>query len=307
MIDSTERFQRHRNTLFGIAYRMLGSVADAEDILQDTWLRWQQLPEHTIESPIAYLTRMVSRLCLDQLRSRKIRDRNYPGPWLPDPLPTEPSMDESANHATGGEPLQLLASLEDISIAFMLILEKLSPMERAVFILKEAFDFDHKEISSTLSIETPASRQLLSRAKRKLGAGRSKYQVEPERHRLLMTEFMTAIWQGDTASLKKLLTDDAVAYTDGGGVVTAARIPLEGPDRIIQVFSHIVKNSGENMQFHWLWLNGSWGVALYSPTEIIATITVAVTGDSIDRIYLTRNPKKLGHIDIPDLQAPPAR
>ena len=297
-MESTENFQQYRNMLFGIAYRMLGSVADAEDVLQDAWIRWQQSSNHAIDSPKSYLTRVVSRLCIDQLRSRKLRDKNYPGPWLPDPLPVEPSGEHHAASPLG--PPQILASIDDISIAFMLILEKLSPTERAVFILKEAFDFEHQEISSILDIEVPNSRQLLGRAKKRLAEGRTKYKVDPEQHKVLMTEFIAAVWQGDTQSLKNLLTEDAVALTDGGGVVTAARIPLEGPDRIIQVFSHIANNSAKDAKLHWLWLNGSWGIALQSDQKIIGAITIATVGTRIDRIYLTRNPSKLRHIDTWD-------
>ncbi len=303
MIESTESFQQHRSTLFGIAYRMLGSVADAEDILQDTWLRWQQCSSNDIRSPKAYLTRVTSRLCIDKLRSRKLRDKDYPGPWLPDPLPGEHPEQLDTGNATSKNPPDILATLGDISIAFMLILEKLSPTERAVFILKEAFDFEHKEISSILDIEVPHSRQLLSRSKQRLAQGRTRYQVDPEHHKRLMTEFMSAIEGGDTVRMKDLLTENAVALTDGGGVVTAARIPLEGPDRIIQVFSHIANNSAKDAQMSWQWLNGSWGITLQLGDEVIGTITVATVGDRIDRIYLTRNPTKLRHLH-PDKSKP---
>jgi len=169
-------------------------------------------------------------------------------------------------------------------------------MERAVFVLKEAFDFNHADIASMLDIEIPASRQLLSRAKTHLRDQGKRRQINPAQHKALITEFMTAIGEGETGKLRKLLTDDSVAYTDGGSVVTAARIPLEGPDRIIQVLSHIARNNAENTRVEWRWLNGSLGLVLHSNESVTATITIATLGSRIHRIYVMRNPEKLSHI-----------
>ncbi len=283
-------YQKQKKLLFNIAYRLLGSVSDTEDVLQEAWLRWKQKEKQNISSPEAYLTTIVSRLCIDVLRSRKNTIKEYKGPWLPEPLAT--------NVQAG--LVEKLELTNDLSIALLFILERLSPKERAVFVLREAFDFKHEEISDTLEIDISNSRQLLSRAKRKLKLEKPRETVEKNVQKQIINSFMSALWDGDTDSLKSMLTDDAVAYTDGGGIVTAAIIPLEGPGMIIQVFSHLANTFGSKSQIEFLEINGEIGIAIFVEKQLESISTMSIINGKIDQIFVQRNPEKL--IPFQDLQ-----
>src|SRR5215510_3898244 len=216
-------FNTDRPLLFSIAYRMLGSASDAEDVLQDAWLRYSGVDPLTIRSPKAFATTIVTRLCLDRLKSARATREQYVGPWLPEPVLT--SEVES--------PATMLQRAESVTLAFLVLLERLSPEERAVFLLKDIFEYDHAEIADMLGTTAPNSRQLLHRAKRRLAAGRPTLTGTPQSRRAVAERFARAFSTGDGAELKSLLTQDVDMWSDGGGKASAARRPVVGRDAVV--------------------------------------------------------------------------
>src|SRR5688572_30035828 len=224
MMDAAAVFAEERPKLFGVAYRMLGSVTDAEDVIQETFLRWQEVVNAgtRVESPSAYLTTMVSRRCLDELRSARRRREEYVGAWLPEPLLEDDRLDPAAT-----------TELSDtLSTAFLVVLEALSPGERAAFLLHDVFGYEYPEIARILGRAEPACRQLVTRARRRVAERRPRFDVSPEVHARLLNEFLRAMTAGDLDGLVGLLAEDAVLRADGGGVVSAARNPIIGSERI---------------------------------------------------------------------------
>lgn len=279
-------FNQHRHRLFDIAYRMLGSVSDSEDVIQEAWLKWHKLILADIDNPAAYLTTMVTRLAIDALRERQAQTKSYKGPWLPEPLLTEPG------------PGALLERLDDLSFAFMMLLEQLSAQERAVFVLKEAFGLSHTDIGQALAIDVANSRQLLSRAKKRLQgiSTESAGQDNHSRQQAALMQLMEALISGDIDKTRALLTTDSIAYTDGGGVVSAAIIPLEGAERIFQVFTHIIKTNTDPTRVQWIEVNGDNGLAIFRNEELVSVFVVELKGDLIHRVFVQRNPHKLEHL-----------
>ncbi len=281
-------FEAQRDKLKAIAYRMLGTMSDAEDVLQDGYLRWSQhwgrQDRSKIDNPAGYLTSLVTRLCLDRLRHRRVERAHYVGPWLPEPVLTE----------TRADPAQQTELLQSINTAFLLLLESLSPTERAVFTLKEAFDYSHADISNLLGVSLAQSRQLLHRAHRRLSektTGDSKpggETVEP-----IVEAFYLAAMDGDMDKLATLLCEDVVAYSDGGGVVSAALIPLEGIERVSTVFAHIISRAGSNLRWQWCDINHQRGVILRENDGLNNVTTFDLKHGKIHRIYTMRNPRKL--------------
>src|SRR6266513_6335700 len=215
-------FQQHRPMLFSLAYRMLGSATEAEDILQDAYLRFQSASLSEIKSPKAYLYAMVTRLCLNQLTSARARQEEYRGPWMP-----EPAL--SAGHPELTDPEARAVAYDSISMAFLVLLERLTPAERAVLLLREVFEFEYDEIAEMLDKSEAACRKLFSRAKDSIAANRPRFQVTPEEHRRLLEEFMRAARNGDLDGLKTLLADDVTFWADGGGKVRGAALnPVRG-------------------------------------------------------------------------------
>jgi RNA polymerase sigma-70 factor (ECF subfamily) len=215
-------FQQYRPLLFAIAYRMLGSAAEAEDIVQDAYLRFQAASLEGVESPKAYLSTIVTRLCLNQLTSARARRETYLGPWLPEPI-------LSANYPELADPETRFSDYESISIAFLTLLEKLTPAERAVFILHEVFDYEYKEIAHILGKSEAACRKLFSRAKGYLAENRPRFKASPEEHRRLLEQFMWAAGNGDLEGLTALLAEDVTFWADGGGKVRGAALqPVHG-------------------------------------------------------------------------------
>ena len=223
-MDAAAVFAEQRPKLFGVAYRMLGSVADAEDVIQETFLRWQEVVDAgtPIESPSAYLTTMVSRRCLDELRSARRRREQYVGEWLPEPLLEDDRLDPAATTELA----------DSLSTAFLVVLEALSPGERAAFLLHDVFGYEYPELARILERGEPACRQLVARARRRVAERRPRFDVSPEEHARLLTEFMHATTAGDVDGLVSLLAHDAVLQADGGGVVHGGPQPDRGADRV---------------------------------------------------------------------------
>ena len=275
--------------LYGIAYRMLGSFSDAEDAVQDAWFRWQDANLSIIESPRAYLASTVSRLCIDRHRRRKLERMLYTGPWLPEPV--DDAILEQIN-----EPEADLELVESVSMAFLLLLQKLPPMERAVFILKESFDLGHVEIAAMLNVRPAHSRQLLRRARQKVNSDKLDLQMD-EDIKPLMESFLEAATTGNLSELQNLMTDDIVAYSDGGGRASAALIPLEGKDRVSTVLLHLLSRQLEPLKAEWRRLNGNISLVLREGNSVHSTHAVSVRDGKIHRIYTMRNPDKLHYVE----------
>ncbi|HEU5079482.1 MAG TPA: RNA polymerase sigma-70 factor [Opitutaceae bacterium] len=287
MIDN---FTEHRSLLFGLAYRMLGRVAEAEDMVQETWLRWQKQDSQSIDSPRAWLTTTLTRLCIDHLRSAAHQREHYYGVWLP-----EPFVESLA--AAPSESAELADSL---SMAFMLMLEKLSPVERAVFLLRQVFDLDYAEIAAIVGKSEANCRQIVSRAKSQLLRGERPAETPPtEVAQRLAEKFLTAARSGDLSDLMALLKDDATMYTDGGGVVSSAGRPIATADRIARFFIGIRRKSPGRKEHFPALVNGRVGALEYVNGVLDRAISFDFENEKIARLYIVRNPEKLRHLARP--------
>lgn len=284
--DPASMYVEHRSFLIGLAYRMLGSVAEAEDAVQEAFLRAHRAPRDDLASPRAWLATVVTRLCLDQLRSARARRETYTGPWLAEPVRTD----------LEGALVQPIdpGDAESLSLAFLVLLERLSPLERAVFLLHDVFGYTHTEVGAMLERDEAAVRQLLHRAKAHVREGRPRFAADPERHRELLMRFLSATGQGDVAALTSMLTGDAVARSDGGGKVHAAIKPVHGADRVARfVIGVAKKGSSAEMQYELCELNGAPGVIWRDDTGVRGALTIAVVGDRIGEVDIVVNPEKL--------------
>lgn len=275
----TDDFEAHRQFLIGVAYRMLGSFAEAEDIVQDAYLRWTATDRSTVEHPRAFLARIVSRLCLDRMKSAPARREQYVGTWLPEPLVAPPT-----------EPLG-----DDLSLALLLTLERLSPLERAAFLLHDVFDMDYSAIAETLGRSEAACRQLATRAREHVRDGRPRFSASEESRTKLAEAFQAALFAGDVDAFARLLADDAVLYTDGGGKRKAALNPIYGRDKIVRFLLGVSKKSPHIEHVDRVQINGLPGFVVRT-TEGLETMSFDVQGDRIVAIYGIRNPDKLRHL-----------
>jgi RNA polymerase sigma-70 factor (ECF subfamily) len=288
--DSAQPFEQCRPRLFGVAYRMLGCRADAEDVVQDAWLRWQRTDRASVESAEAWLVTVVTRLSLDRLRSAKRERESYVGPWLPDPIFTDalPSPDLRMELAS------------EVSVALLTVLERLAPDKRAAFLLRDVFDYDYPEIAEILGKSEPAVRQLVHRAREDLRVGRPRFAV-PERDRdRLLEKFMAAATTGDREAVMALLTDDAEYLSDGGGKVYAALTTLRGPERISRLY-HVVARRFPDLTYRLLRVNGELGALVLCGGEVFSVHCFRWQGDRIAGLYVIRNPDKLAHCGLPGI------
>jgi RNA polymerase sigma-70 factor, ECF subfamily len=274
-------FEAHRPFLAGLAYRMLGSIADAEDIVQDAYLRWAHSDASAVAHPRAYLARVVTRLCLDRMKSATSRREQYVGTWLPEPIVGTPA-----------EPMA-----DDLSIALLLTLERLSPLERAAFLLHEVFDMDYHDIASTLGRSTEACRQLAARAREHVRDERPRFAPTDDNREKLFAAFEAVMTSGDVASFAQVLADDAVLYADGGGKRAAALDPIRGKAPILRLFAAIFAERGlfQRDQLERASVNGLPGFVLRTD-EGVQTTAFEVEGDQIVALYTVRNPDKLRHL-----------
>jgi RNA polymerase sigma-70 factor (ECF subfamily) len=275
----------HRGRLLGLAYRMLGSRSDAEDVVQDAYLRFAGAQD--VHNAEAFLVTIVTRLCLDRLKSARAQREVYVGPWLPEPVFDADGL--SADAAT--------ELADDLSFALLLALDRLSPMERAAFLLHDVFDTPFSEIAAMLGRTEASCRQLASRARRAVRDNRPAPAQAPDNHARLLQAFGDAVASGNVAQLAELLREDAVALTDGGGRKTAARNPIIGADKIARFFIGIAaKNAGHDMRIEPAMINGAFGALLYLDGELDNTMSMAIDGEKIAAIYIVRNPDKLRHL-----------
>lgn len=278
--DSADDFEPHRRFLCGLAYRMLGSVAESEDVVQDAFLRWRQVEREEIAEPRAYLARIVSRLCLDRMKSASHRRESYVGMWLPEPVVAAPA--------------ERLA--DDLSVALLLALERLSPLERAVFLLHDVFDMDYGAVAAAIDRTEPACRQLGARAREHVRAERPRYPSTDEDARKIADAFMAAAATGDVDGLTRMLADDAVLYSDGGGKRRAALNPILGKARILRFYKGLQARGAATVHAaEPATLNGLPGFVLRSH-EGTETLAFEVAQGEIIAIYAVRNPDKLRHL-----------
>jgi RNA polymerase sigma-70 factor (ECF subfamily) len=286
-------FQAHRRTLFAVAYRMLGSASDAEDVVQDAWLRYSAARPADLRSPQAYLTTIVTRLCLDRLKSARAAREEYIGPWLPEPVLT----DDRA------EPEQSVALAESVTLAFMVLLETLSPEERAVFLLREVFDHEYDEIAAMLDITPANCRQLFHRAKLHLADRRPRYHETAKAKRPLVGRFVNALREGDGEALTSVLAEDVGFWSDGGGKVLAARRPIFGRDHVVQVLVGIRRTAPaagitlDTVTIDEIEVNHEPALVLRIAGRIDSVYTLSIENDAIAAIRIMRNPDKLRFLE----------
>lgn len=280
-----ESFNAHRGQLFGIAYRMLGSVAEADDMVQETWLRWQKQDAGGIESPKAWLIATTTRLCIDQLRSARRQREEYYGVWLPEPL--------VENAPASPENSAMLA--ESLTMAFMLMLETLDPVERAVFVLREVFDYDYVDIAAIVGKTEANCRQIVRRSKLQL-ATPAVAATPSETARRVVEKFMDAAASGEVGDLLALLTADATLFSDGGGRVAAAGRPIHSADHISRFFVGIRDRQPADVALRFVAINGRPGVLMSSGGHIFNAVSFDLDGERVRAIYIVRNPEKLKHL-----------
>jgi RNA polymerase sigma-70 factor (ECF subfamily) len=275
----------HRGRLLGLAYRMLGSRSDAEDVVQDAYLRFAGAS--VVHNPEAFLVTIVTRLCLDRLKSAKAQREIYVGPWLPEPV-----FDAEGLAADAATELA-----DDLSFALLLALDRLSPLERAAFLLHDVFDMPFSEVARMLDRTEAACRQLATRARRAVQDARPAPTATPDNHARLLSAFSQAVASGDVSRLAGLLREDAVAVTDGGGRKTAALNPIMGATKIARFFIGLAdKTAGGDIRIEPTMINGTVGALLYMDGEVDHSLSMAIDGDRIAAIYIVRNPDKLRHV-----------
>lgn len=287
MTDHTDAFVAYRNLLFTVAYELLGSAADAEDVLQDTWLRWVRVDLDQVRDHRNYLVRIATRLSLNRLRTLARRKENYVGPWLPEPLLTSPDVAEDA----------VLA--ESLSMAMMLVLETLSPTERAVFVLREAFAVGYDEIAEAVGKSEANVRQIAHRARRHVDARRPRETVSAADTRVALDSFRRALETGDLQGLLDVLAPDVVALADGGGVVQAALNPIVGADRVARFLIRGTSRVTDPVTVAPIVINGNPALMMRLNGDLDGIMTAAMAGGRITGLYYVRNPSKLSRATAP--------
>ncbi|WP_329059944.1 RNA polymerase sigma-70 factor [Amycolatopsis sp. NBC_01480] len=282
---ATEAFLAHRNLLFTVAYEMLGSAADAEDVLQETWLRWAEVDLGTVREPRAYLVRITTRQALNRLRTLKRRKESYVGPWLPEPLLTTPDVAEDVELA------------ESVSMALMLVLETLSPTERAVFVLREVFAIGYDEIAEAVGKSPAAVRQIALRARRHVDARRPRAVVTAGETRAALESFQRALETNDLQGLLDLLAPDVVLVSDGGGVKQAALRPIAGSDKVARYINGGVGRFGATLGVAPAVVNGSPALVLSLDGAVDGVLAIRIEDGRISGMYYVRNPAKLSRVD----------
>ena len=289
--DAADRFQPLRPGLVRLAYRMLGSIAEAEDVVQEAYIRWHQTDRSAIREPGGFLSKTVTRLCLDILKSARVKRETYIGPWLPEPVLETEGADEMS---------------EDLSMTLMLALERLSPLERAAFLLHDVFGLGFDEVATTLDRDPAAVRQLAARARKNVRADRPRYAIDREQGERMTDAFLAASRSGDLTALRTILAENVVAYTDGGGIRNAALNPLFGFHRVSGLFMGVARKTDFAMPpvLYKGLINGLPGFVTLEPDGIVQTTAIDIEDGRIVGIYIVRNPEKLGHLsDLPGSKA----
>lgn len=281
-----ETFERHRGHLFNIAYRMLGSVMDAEDALQECFLRWQAVDPATVANPRAFLTTVISRLCIDQLRRAQRVREEYIGPWLPEPLLTDrqPGVAETVELA------------DSLSMAFLTLLERLSPAERAALLLHDVFGYSYDDVSAIIGKKPANCRQLVRRGRQRLAAGRPRFHASPEAQTRLFERFASACSTGDLGALSDVLAADVVAWSDGGGRVAAARRPIAGRDAVARFVLGLLRQAPPDLALRPGEVNGEPAVIATAGGQPFSVLVLEMSDEAIQTLRFVVNPEKLAAI-----------
>ncbi|MCD4523336.1 RNA polymerase sigma-70 factor [Nocardioides sp. cx-173] len=283
MTGTTEEFVAHRNLLFTVAYEMLGSAADAEDVLQETWLRWAEVDRDSVREPRAYLVRITTRLALNRLRTAARRRETYVGPWLPEPLLTVPDVAEDVELA------------DSVSTAMLLVLETLTPTERAVFVLREVFAVGYDEIAAAVDRTPDAVRQIAHRARGHVEARRPRTRVTAAERDAVFARFIQAASTGDLQSLMDVLAPDVVLLTDGGGVTKAALRPIHGSEKVLRFLAAV--GAGGAAAVDVVQVNGGPALRMFNETGLDTLGTFLIEDGLVTAIYFVRNPHKLAWLE----------
>ncbi|MGW7819642.1 RNA polymerase sigma-70 factor [Streptomyces puniciscabiei] len=286
---ATDVFEEHRSLLMGVAYRMLGRVADAEDVVQDAWLRWSRADRGEVREPRAYLVRITTRLAIDRLRQVRTRGEAYVGPWLP-----EPYLTEFGDVAPDAADRAVLA--DSVSLALLVVLESLSPLERAVFVLREAFGYPYAEIAALLDRGEAAVRQLAGRARRHVEERRPRYDVDPGRRRELTERFLAAAADGDLDGLMSVLAPDVRLVGDSGGKAKAPLRVLHTADKVGRFLVAVAQQSTAALSYRFLEANGGPALLVLLDGEPESLVQVDVADGRVATVYIVRNPDKLRHL-----------
>lgn len=302
MGGDTDTFQRLRPRLQAIAYRMLGSSAEAEEVVQDAWLRWHEADKAGLDSTEAWLVSVTTRLAIDRLRSAKVQREHYIGTWLPEPVMSDSPV----------TPEQMVERADDVSFAFLALLERLAPEARAAFLLREVFDADYDEVAQALGKTEAACRQLVHRAKAQLHDARPRYTVPRDTQLRLLRGFADAAGRGEFSALKAMLAVDAQLIGDGGGKVPSFGVPLVGGQRIAQLYLATHLRFRDAVRFELVMLNGQWGLLRFVDGMLESAQSIETDGERIVRIHAQRNPDKLARIAAavarePGVTTPPPR
>ncbi|ANB04384.1 RNA polymerase subunit sigma-24 [Streptomyces ambofaciens] len=278
--EATRQFVEARPRLFGIAYRVLGSAVEAEDVLQEAWMRWQKADRTDIVEPAAFLATVTTRLAINTAQSARVRREAYVGPWLPEPVDTSSDPQVGAERA------------EAVEMAVLLLLERLNPVERAAYVLREAFDYPYKQVAAILETSEGNTRQLVSRARKHLATERRE-QVSRSEHQRLLEVFLTAAQTGDLATLERVLAADVVSYADGGGVRGASRIPVVGRPHVSKYLAAFAPRFWPQSDVRWVEANDRPAVLVRSEGKAVALLCIDASAEGIDRLMWVMNPDKL--------------
>ncbi|TGL64700.1 RNA polymerase sigma factor SigJ [Leptospira sarikeiensis] len=285
--ERLDHFIEHKGLVFGIAYKMTGSVTEAEDIVQETFLRWERSKEEKIKSPKAFLSTVAARLSIDSLRKAKRKRETYIGPWLPEPMAPEPVYEQPDS--------------ETLDLAFLHLLEKLNPIERAVFLLRETFEMDYDSVSKVVGKNQENCRQILKRAKEALKSDRKRYEAPSEKRRKIFRDFLLASSKGNPDLLVPFLKEEIILWSDGGGKVNAARIPIIGKERVSHFFHRTSNNRFKySLDFYFGMVNGSETLIGYHKDQPAYLQSFLIDEDRIARIYSILNPDKLKSFENKD-------
>jgi RNA polymerase sigma-70 factor (ECF subfamily) len=282
--ERLQRFEANRRRLFGVAYRMLGEASEAEDVVQDAYLRWER--SDAAISPEAWLTKVVTNLCLDRLTSARVQRERYVGPWLPEPVVADGSV---------LDPAETVEQRESLSLGMLVLLERLTPPERAVFVLREAFGHSHREIAEILEVSEPHVRQLYRRGQQHVAVARKRFTAPPEQHRKLLERFLEAALRGDVSALEGMLAEDVVAWADGGGKAPAARHPLVGRGKVLR-FLLALSEYAQRIRLVPDVVNGEPALVVYLDGRLSGVSVPEFDGDRIVALRTIANPDKLAFL-----------
>jgi RNA polymerase sigma-70 factor (ECF subfamily) len=293
-MTAVEAFEQHSDQLFGIAYRMLSSVSDAQDVLQEAYLRLERQGLGSLEAPGAWLSTVVSRLCLDRLRSARVRRETYVGPWLPEPL-IQQGLDAAGGAPAGGaepDPADRVTLAESVSMAFLVVLESLSPAERVAFVLHDVFGYAHSEVAVVVGRSEAACRQLVSRARRHVRERRPRFEADAAERDRVADAFLAACAGADLEALLMVLDPDVVLRSDGGGLVKAARRPIRGADRVARFLLAVIRSQPEATSWS-THVNGTRGLVTHRDGRRIAVVALDVVAGRVNGVNIVANPQKL--------------